>query len=156
MGMQQRASTTFRTREKCQSTLELAVVLYRKRKGAAHGFRYKDFLDYTSNTIGNVEPQFHDVTLGTATGSSPSEEFQVVKRYTSGATTFVRNITKPGCGSCLCWYQRREHTVIRWIKLGLSISTTENSSSTVCLLATRSHAGMSSMFRFDSRTAPTN
>lgn len=64
------------------------------REGAAHGFRYKDFLDYTSNTIGNVEPQFHDVSLGTATGSSPSEEFQVVKRYTSGATTFVRNITK--------------------------------------------------------------
>lgn len=67
---------------------------YLAREGAAHGFRFKDFLDYTSKPTGNIQAQFFDVQLGTATGAN-SQNFQLIKRYVSGGTTHVRTITKP-------------------------------------------------------------
>ncbi len=74
---------------KTQAQLETLIAFFRARKGRAHSFRFKDWSDY--HAIGQV--------LGTGDGSKTA--FQLVKRYTSGATTEVRTITKPVSGSVL-------------------------------------------------------
>lgn len=51
------------------------------RQGRAYGFRYKDWADFTATQ----EPL-------TQTGS---KFVQLVKKYTSGSRTYIRNITKP-------------------------------------------------------------
>lgn len=83
-----------------KSYAQLANVqeFYLGREGSAHGFRFKDWLDYTSSTPGTLSPTFQDIQVGTASGFG-TLQFQLVKRYTSGSTTFVRNITKPVANS---------------------------------------------------------
>jgi uncharacterized protein (TIGR02217 family) len=68
---------------KTASQLESLIAFFRARQGQAQGFRFKDWTDY----------QGIAQTLGTGDGSATS--FQLVKRYSSGATTVSRTITKP-------------------------------------------------------------
>lgn len=69
------------------------------REGAAHSFRYKDWLDFTTasdgipQTMGGGTPTFTDQLIGLGDGSTKT--FQLVKRYSSGTATRVRTITKP-------------------------------------------------------------
>lgn len=53
--------------------------------GRLHGFRFKDWADYTASHTGDEK--------GVCTGSGTT--FQCVKRYTSGSQTSDRIITKP-------------------------------------------------------------
>lgn len=76
---------------------------YRARLGPAHGFRFKDWFDYATNPTGtlhlaaDVAVTKDDQLLGTGDGSRTT--FQLLKRYISGPTTIVRNITKPVSGT---------------------------------------------------------
>jgi uncharacterized protein (TIGR02217 family) len=61
--------------------------------GRAHSFRFKDWGDYV---IGNDEA---DSPQEIGTGDGADTTFQIVKRYTVGATTHEREITKPVNGT---------------------------------------------------------
>ena len=66
--------------------------------GAAYGFRFKDWLDFSSNANdGSSTPTDTDQIIGTADGSET--QFQLVKNYTFGSTTYQRVITHPVSGS---------------------------------------------------------
>lgn len=76
--------------------LAAVVAFFEARNGRLHGFRYKDWADYKSNLPSQaVNPT--DQQIGTGTGSL--QTFQLAKRYTSGAQTWVRTITKPVAGT---------------------------------------------------------
>lgn len=55
-------------------------------RGRLHGFRFKDLADYQAAHTGDEKGIVSGIT---------STTFQLVKRYTSGAQTFDRKITKP-------------------------------------------------------------
>lgn len=75
------------------SQLAALVAFYIARKGPYAGFRYKDWQDFTSAENGKTASAFTDQTIGTGDGTT--KVFQLVKRYSSGGQTEVRNITKP-------------------------------------------------------------
>ncbi|MDP3959901.1 MAG: DUF2460 domain-containing protein [Pseudorhodobacter sp.] len=76
--------------------LAAVVAFFEARNGRLHGFRYKDWADYKSSLPSQaVAPT--DQQIGTGTGSQHS--FQLAKRYTSGAQTWVRTIAKPVAGT---------------------------------------------------------
>lgn len=62
------------------------------RKGRARGFRFKDWADYQIVS-----------RIGFATGDGVENDFQLTRTYTSGAVTYVRNISKPVSGTVRVW-----------------------------------------------------
>lgn len=65
------------------------------RKGASHGFRFKDWMDYSSAANHRDAPGPNDqptIELTTTT-------FQLIKRYTSGGESTDRAISKPVTGT---------------------------------------------------------
>jgi uncharacterized protein (TIGR02217 family) len=68
---------------------------FRSRRGSAYGFRYKDWLDFTSASNGSDTPTDTDQEIGTGDGTE--DEFQLIKTYDSGPASndYVRNIVKP-------------------------------------------------------------
>lgn len=90
---------------KTKAQLDSLVAFFRARKGRAYGFRFKDWTDYqASDTIG--------------TGDGVKTQFQLIKKYTSGATTETRIITKPVAGTV----QVYKNAVLQ--SSGFSINTT--------------------------------
>ncbi|MCH4814101.1 DUF2460 domain-containing protein [Halomonas neptunia] len=76
--------------------LAAVVAFFEARNGRLHGFRYKDWADYKSCLPSQAITAF-DQQIGTGTGSM--KIFQLSKRYTSGAQTWVRTIAKPVAGT---------------------------------------------------------
>jgi uncharacterized protein (TIGR02217 family) len=76
--------------------LAAAVAFFEARNGRLHGFRYKDWADYKS-ALPSQAITATDQQIGTGTGSQ--QAFQLAKRYTSGAQTWVRTIAKPVAGT---------------------------------------------------------
>lgn len=77
--------------------------LWMQTAGSVHGFRFKDWTDYTTRTS---KPNIHigahsetDVQLGV--GDASTTQFQLAKTYTVGALTFTRTIKKPVSGTVL-------------------------------------------------------
>jgi uncharacterized protein (TIGR02217 family) len=70
---------------------------YIAMQGPAHGFRWKDFLDYTTATNGRDAPATDDVQIGVGDGTET--EFQLVKKYEAGAISRTRNLVKPVSGT---------------------------------------------------------
>jgi uncharacterized protein (TIGR02217 family) len=75
--------------------------------GRANGFRFKDWADYS---VPSTAPELM-VELTATT-------FQIVKRRTSGALTYVRNIYKPVSGTVRIWNAAVEITT------GFTVATT--------------------------------
>ena len=75
--------------------LAAVVAFFEARNGRLHGFRYKDWADYKS-ALPLQAITATDQQIGTGTGSL--QTFQLAKRYTSGAQTWVRTIAKPVAG----------------------------------------------------------
>lgn len=71
---------------------------FEARLGRLYGFRWKDWADYKS-CAPNQAVSRDDQTIGT--GDGVEVDFQLVKAYTSGPTTYTRTITKPVSGSVL-------------------------------------------------------
>lgn len=70
-----------------EAQLQALIAFFRARKGQADGFRFKDWTDYQG------------VAQSLGTGDGAETEFQLVKHYTSGATTRTRTVTKPVNGT---------------------------------------------------------
>jgi uncharacterized protein (TIGR02217 family) len=78
--------------------LAAVIAFFEARGGRLYGFRFKDWSDYKS-ALPSVAISRTDQSLGTGTGAAT--QFQLVKRYTSGAQTWTRTITKPVAGTFL-------------------------------------------------------
>lgn len=71
-----------------------AISFMLERRGALHGFRFKDWRDYSTGANGTGTPAGGDVTIGTGDGSET--QFQLIKRYgIGGPNEYVRPITLP-------------------------------------------------------------
>jgi uncharacterized protein (TIGR02217 family) len=78
--------------------LAAVVAFFEARNGRLRGFRFKDWADYKS-CAPSATPAATDQPIGTGDGTVT--QFQLVKRYTSGARTWTRTITKPVAGTVL-------------------------------------------------------
>ena len=72
------------------------VAFFEARNGRLHGFRFKDWADFKS-CLPSQTPGPIDQPIGTGNGSTT--QFQLTNRYTSGAQSWMRAITKPVAGT---------------------------------------------------------
>jgi uncharacterized protein (TIGR02217 family) len=76
--------------------LAAVVAFFEARNGRLHGFRFKDWGDHKS-CLPSGTPSPADQAIGTGDGATT--QFQLAKRYTSGAQSWTRAISKPIAGS---------------------------------------------------------
>ena len=76
--------------------VDTLLAFFEARRGALHGFRFRDPLDNRSCKPSQA-PQPTDQVLGTGDGGTT--QFQLVKRYVSGGESWTRMTTKPVDGS---------------------------------------------------------
>ncbi|MDX5349979.1 MAG: DUF2460 domain-containing protein [Paracoccaceae bacterium] len=76
--------------------LATVVAFFEARNGRLHGFRFKDWADYKS-CLPSQTPGPLDQQIGIGDGTRTT--FALVKRYTSGAQTWTRAITRPVAGT---------------------------------------------------------
>ena len=76
--------------------LAAVVAFFEARNGRLHGFRFKDWADFKS-CLPSQTPGPTNQPIGTGNGAATL--FQLTKRYTSGAQSWTRAITKPVAGS---------------------------------------------------------
>ena len=76
--------------------LAAVVAFFEARNGRLHGFRFKDWGDHKS-CLPSQTPAPTDQAIGTGDGTAT--QFQLVKRYTSGAQSWSRSIAKPVAGT---------------------------------------------------------
>lgn len=78
--------------------LHAVIVFWEARGGALTGFRYKDFSDFKS-----VAPlqAISDTDQVIGTGDTVETDFQLVKKYVSGPSTYTRDIKKPVAGTTI-------------------------------------------------------
>ena len=76
--------------------LAAVVAFFEARGGRLHGFRFKDWGDHKS-CLPSGTPSPSDQQIGTGDGAVT--QFQLVKRYSSGAQSWTRAITKPVAGT---------------------------------------------------------
>lgn len=81
---------------KTYAQLESLIAFFHVVQGSAHGFRWPDDVDNRSCARAS-EPGFEDQIIGIA--DNIETDFQLIKKYTFGATTRTRTITKPITGS---------------------------------------------------------
>jgi uncharacterized protein (TIGR02217 family) len=70
-----------------RADLNQLIAFFRAREGRAHGFRFKDWTDFTGT----------QQSIGTGTGAQTT--FQLTKTYNDGLITKIRTITKPVTGT---------------------------------------------------------
>ncbi|WP_444453254.1 phage distal tail protein, Rcc01695 family [Rhodobacter capsulatus] len=76
--------------------LAAVVAFFEARNGRLYGFRFKDWADFKSCLPSQI-PGPTDQAIGTGDGSTT--QFQLTKRYSSGAQSWTRAITKPVAGT---------------------------------------------------------
>jgi uncharacterized protein (TIGR02217 family) len=76
--------------------LAAVVAFFEARNGRLHGFRFKDWADFKSCPPSQT-PAATNQSIGTGNGAAT--QFQLLKRYTSGAQSWTRAITKPVAGT---------------------------------------------------------
>jgi uncharacterized protein (TIGR02217 family) len=76
--------------------LAAVVAFFEARNGRLHGFHFKDWADFKS-CLPSQTPGPTDQPIGTGNGATT--QFQLTKRYTSGAQSWTRAITKPIAGT---------------------------------------------------------
>jgi uncharacterized protein (TIGR02217 family) len=113
-GARRRYNARFGIRE--PAAIADVLEFYIAREGAAHGFRWKDWTDYSTAEDHRDDPTHLDVQIGTGDGSTT--QFQLVKRYASGGVTRTRNLTKPVAGTVRVALDGLEQTT------GWSVDTT--------------------------------
>jgi uncharacterized protein (TIGR02217 family) len=70
-----------------QTQLDTLIAFFRNCAGRAHGFRFRDASDYLVTTA--------DGRIGTGLGDGTPGPMQLLKRYSTGASTHDRDIRKP-------------------------------------------------------------
>ncbi len=76
--------------------LAAVVAFFEARNGRLHGFRFKDWADFKS-CLPSQTPGPTNQPIGSGNGAATL--FQLTKRYTSGAQSWSRAITKPVAGT---------------------------------------------------------
>ena len=76
--------------------LAAVVAFFEARNGRLRGFRFKDWADFKS-CLPSETPVPTNQPIGTGNGAATL--FQLTKRYTSGAQSWTRAITKPVAGT---------------------------------------------------------
>ncbi len=76
--------------------LAAVVAFFEARNGRLHGFRFKDWADFKS-CLPSQTPGPTNQPIGTGNGAAT--QFLLTKRYTSGAQSWTRAITKPVAGT---------------------------------------------------------
>ena len=76
--------------------VELLIAFFEARRGRLHGFRWKDWADYSSAPGGGA-PDFGSQQIGIGDGTGRS--FRLCKTYGLGESAYVRPIAKPVAGS---------------------------------------------------------
>jgi uncharacterized protein (TIGR02217 family) len=76
--------------------LAAVVAFFEARNGRLYGFRFKDWADFKS-CLPSQTPAPTNQPIGTGNGAATL--FQLTKRYTSGAQSWTRAITKPVAGT---------------------------------------------------------
>lgn len=79
------ARMTFTATNSIKDSTQIAEIIafFRARSGRQHGFRFRDWTDYSA----------FDQQLGIGDGATTT--FQLIKQYTSGTVTETRTINKP-------------------------------------------------------------
>jgi uncharacterized protein (TIGR02217 family) len=95
--------------------LATVVAFFEARNGRLHGFRFKDWADFKS-CLPSQTPGPTNQPIGTGNGAATL--FQLTKRYTSGAQSRSRAITKPVAGTVTIALNGTPHAS------GWSVSTT--------------------------------
>ena len=72
------------------------IAFFEARQGQLHGFRWKDWADFTSGRPSDA-PDFRDQDI--AVGDGATRVFHLTKRYVSGAQAQTRPIAKPVSGT---------------------------------------------------------
>jgi len=83
---------------KTAAQMTALIAFFNARKGRAHGFRFKDWTDYTATA--------QDI----GTGDGTEDDFQLYKHYTDAQGTYARKITKPVAGSVHIYFDSVEQT----------------------------------------------
>ena len=81
---------------KTVAELQTVIEFFEERRGRLYGFRFKDPLDFKSSGAGKDVTAF-DQTIGIS--DSTQRKFQLIKRYGSRETGYVRKIQKPVRGT---------------------------------------------------------
>ena len=76
--------------------LEDVIAFFEARRGQLYGFRWKDWTDYKS-AVPSEQVAPKDQVLGFGDGTT--DEFQLVKTYSSGGESYTRPIKKPVAGT---------------------------------------------------------
>ena len=76
--------------------LQAVVEFFEERRGRLYGFRFRDPLDHRSSR-GSAPVAATDQVIGNGDGSQ--QEFQLLKRYGTGDTQYIRKILKPVDGT---------------------------------------------------------
>ena len=76
--------------------VEQLIAFFEARRGQLHGFRWKDWADFSSAPAG-ASPNFEDQPIGI--GDGMVRTFQLSKRYGWGDGAYQRPIAKPVIGS---------------------------------------------------------
>lgn len=76
--------------------LDVVIAFFEARRGQLYGFRWKDWADYKS-CLPSETVSATDQSLGF--GDATTTDYQLVKTYASGTSSYVRPIRKPVVGS---------------------------------------------------------
>ncbi|KMK67704.1 DUF2460 domain-containing protein [Puniceibacterium sp. IMCC21224] len=76
--------------------IERLVAFFEARRGQLYGFRWKDWSDYKS-CLPSGTLRYDDQVI--AQGDGKATEFQLIKTYRSGPSSYARPITKPVQGA---------------------------------------------------------
>lgn len=82
-----RGSWDISTGIKNKADMDIVIAFFRARFGKAYGFRFKDWTDYQG------------IAENIGTGDGSNKIFQLVKSYSSGSYSYVRDIKKPVSGT---------------------------------------------------------
>ncbi len=80
---------------KSLAQLNTVLEFYHARQGSAHGFRWKDPMDFSTDTTRRGTPAWDDVVLAPPVSNTS----QLLTRYISGSTNKTRTIEKPIAGT---------------------------------------------------------
>lgn len=88
---------------KSWNQLKAVYEFFLSMKGAAYGFRYKDWIDFSSGPLNTSGDEIFSTTTAfdcvIGVGDGTTKTFQLKKTYTNTLVPVVRNITKPVAGT---------------------------------------------------------
>ena len=82
-----------------ETKLEALLAFFRAREGRAHGFRFKDWSDYSAGMILGPNGREYGPVAAAHPVVLEGGEYRLYKRYASGGTIRHRRITKPEAGT---------------------------------------------------------